>query len=150
MELGDPSEPPHAPKEGPALPCRIPHHDLPRCYVANDSGLCRDLGPGTNLDMADHSTLSTKLGPLSDTSRTGNAHLGDDQGARPHMHVVGDMDQVVDLGALPDHRTADGAAVDGTVGSNLHSGSQDALTHLGYLLEFTGDRCIPKSVYTDS
>ena len=38
---------------------------------------------------------------------------------RPIEHVVADLDEIVDLGALADHGVADGAAVDGRVGADL-------------------------------
>ena len=34
-------------------------------------------------------------------------------------HIVADLDQIVDLGALADHGIADGAAVDGRIGADL-------------------------------
>ena len=38
---------------------------------------------------------------------------------RPIDHIVGDLDEIVDLGALADHGVADRAAVDGGVGADL-------------------------------
>ena len=46
-------------------------------------------------------------------------HLRHDDAMAPDRHVVADLDQIVDLGALADHGVADRAAVDGGAGADL-------------------------------
>ena len=50
----------------------------------------------------------------------GDAHLGHQDHVLADVAVVPDLDQVVDLGAAPHHRVAEGGAVDGGIGPDLH------------------------------
>ena len=56
---------------------------------------------------------------ILDRRRAGDADLGDDHAMAADDHVVGDLHQIVDLGALADHRVAAGAAIDRRVGADL-------------------------------
>ena len=70
---------------------------------------------------------------ILDRRRAGDADLGDDHAMPADDHVVGDLDQIVDLGALADHRVAAGAAVDRGVGADLDVVLDDDAADLRHL-----------------
>ena len=52
---------------------------------------------------------------------------------RPMRHVVGDLDQIVDLGVLADHGVVEGAAVDAGVGADGDAVLHDHPAELGHV-----------------
>ena len=55
----------------------------------------------------------------SDAGAAGDADLGAEDGMSPDLHVVGNLDEVVDLAPLPYHRATEAGAVDGGVGPDF-------------------------------
>jgi hypothetical protein len=68
----------------------------------------------------------------------------------PDLAVVRDLDQIVDLGALPDHGVAHEAAVDGRVGADLHIVLDDHARHLRHLAVPLRARQIAEAVLADA
>src|SRR5262249_20639423 len=62
----------------------------------------------------------------------GDADIGHDHAMPADRDVVGDLHEVVDLGALADHRIAERAAIDAAVGTDLHVVLDDDAAHLGH------------------
>ncbi len=71
-------------------------------------------------DVADETRLTADDDPLPQLRAARDADLGDDDGILPDHHVVGDLDEVVDLHPPLDPGPAEGAAVDGRVRADLH------------------------------
>src|SRR4051812_45247601 len=67
-----------------------------------------------------------------------------------NFHVVRDLDQVVDLGTLPDHGVADRSAVDGRVGADLDPILNDDTPDLRHLAVPPGARQVAKAVLPDT
>ena len=100
--------------------CRDAAPPCPCRNIAVDTAGCGDLGAHADPHMALHGNLAADSDVILDGRGTGNADLGDDDAMPPDHHVVGDLDQVIDLRPLADHRIPARAAVDGGVGADLH------------------------------
>ena len=78
-----------------------------------------DLSAGANLDMANDADLTAEGHEIAEfgTARdTGLSH----NNAMPSNHdVVPDLDEIINFGALPDDRIAQGTPVDGRIGPDL-------------------------------
>ena len=57
--------------------------------------------------------------PVADAGRPGDADLPAQQAVAPDGHVVADVHEVIQLGAVADHGIADGAPVDAGIGADL-------------------------------
>jgi len=66
--------------------------------------------------------------------RSGDPHLGDQDHVLADVAVVADLDQVVDLGAAPHHRVAEGGAVV-TVAADLRDVPAGAATEIALMNE---------------
>ena len=69
--------------------------------------------------MVDHAGLPSDHDPFADRRTPRDADLGHDDAVFSHGHVVGDLDQVVDFGALPDVGGSERGPVDGDVGADF-------------------------------
>src|SRR5690606_13547337 len=63
--------------------------------------------------------------------------------------VVADLDQIVDLGPLADHRVAERAAIDGGAGPDLHAVLDDHSPELGNLAMPVGAQLKPEAFGPD-
>src|SRR5580658_6763490 len=70
--------------------------------------------------MSGDSRLRCDDAVIAETRAARETDLAHDQAMPAYRHVVGDLDKVVDLGALADDGWAERAAIDGGVGANLH------------------------------
>ena len=70
--------------------------------------------------MADGTRLGRHDDVFTDDRRPGNTCLSGDDRPLPDNNVVGDMDQVIDLGSLFDDRRFECCPIDGGVGTDLH------------------------------
>ena len=66
-------------------------------------------------------------------SRTGNAGLAGEDAVRARFHVMGDLDQIVDLGASADDGGAEFGTIDADAGPELDVILNDDGADLGYL-----------------
>ena len=70
--------------------------------------------------VADHAGAATEGAAFADARAAGHAGEGGHRSPPADSHVVGDLDQVVELHAVLDHGIAERAAVDAGVGADLH------------------------------
>src|SRR5271166_550233 len=89
---------------GPPLPCGNIGHD------ARSGG---DLRAGADVEMARDASLPSQRGEISNDARSRDAGLRDQNRVPADDDVVADLNEIVDLRALADHRVAVGAPVDG-------------------------------------
>src|SRR6185295_4463730 len=76
-------------------------------------------------EVADEAGHAADLAALADRDATREADAGGHGGGRPDAAVVADLDLVIELHALFEHRVVDGAAVDGRVRADLAIGPDD-------------------------
>src|SRR6185436_6255343 len=98
---------------------RAPHLGARR-HVVLDVRHAGGLGAAAHLDVTDHAGLGAHHHVVAQLRRASDAALGNDDAVPADHHVVGDLHEVVDLGALADHRVRQRAAVDGRIGADLH------------------------------
>src|SRR5581483_3194222 len=108
-----------------------------RRHVVIDIADRADLGPLPNGDVVldpgarrQHHEILERHAPRYPGPRHHHAMAAD-------PGIVADLDQIVDLGPLPDYRVSDGAAVDGGVGADLDvvlDNDPADLRHLGVAL----------------
>ncbi len=88
--------------------------------IGEDSAFRGDLDAITDLEMSGETALAGDGNEISQLSGTGNADLRNEQTMLPDLHVVADLDQVIDLGPLPDHGLAESGAIDRRSGADFH------------------------------
>ena len=88
-------------------------------HVVEDGAFRRDLDAIANLEMAGKAALAGDRDIIAELGGTGDAHLRNKQAMFPDLHVVPDLDQVIDLGPLADHGLAERCPINRSSGSNL-------------------------------
>src|SRR6185295_15460427 len=84
-----------------------------------------DHDPVADVDVAvDHRRAAYQAIP-ADPCAAGNAHAARDRRVRADPAVVSDLDQVVELDVVLDHRVVDRAAIDRRVGADLDVRTDD-------------------------
>ena len=104
-----------------------------RRNIAVDAAGGRDLSAHADPDMALHGHLAADGHVILDRRRAGDADLGHDHAMAADHDVMGDLHEVIDLGALADHRIAAGAPVDRGVRADLHIVLDDDAPDLRHL-----------------
>ena len=99
---------------------RIAQKDAARRGVGHDLGRAARDHVIADEKVIPHAALAAQHDPVADTRGPGDADLATEQRVAPHLDVMGDVDEVIELGAGPDLRRPDGAAVDGAIGADLH------------------------------
>jgi len=84
------------------------------------SAFRRDLSTIADADMIDKSNLASNHDTISERTAPGNSNLSDDNAMPSDRDVVRDVNEIVDLGALSDHRIAARATVDRRAGTNFN------------------------------
>src|ERR1041384_7626960 len=107
------------------------HHAVGQ--IADHAALHRHLHAAADGDVIRDPDLAAQKHFVTHVRAARDARHRRDEAALADVHVVGDLDQVVDLGAGADHRVVHAAAVDGGVGADLHVVADEAATHLGNL-----------------
>src|SRR4051812_13969689 len=90
---------------------RRAHHFSVVGDISEDSTLGGNLDAVPNLEVAGKSTLAGNGDVIAELGRTGDADLRDEQAMFPDLHVVADLDQVIDLGPLAYHGFSESRAV---------------------------------------
>lgn len=85
-----------------------------------DDGGGRDMHVVGDAQMPEHHGPAADGAARADVRATGNAHAAREGGVRADAHVVGDLDEVVELDAVFDHRIEQGATVNAGVGADFH------------------------------
>jgi hypothetical protein len=78
-----------------------------------------DLDAVTDFQVAGKTALAGDSDVISELRRTGYADLRDEQAMLPDLHVVADLDEIIDLGPLAYHSFAERGAVDGSSGPDF-------------------------------
>ena len=102
--------------------------------AAHDATLTAKLGAVGDGDMSDEARLSTHHAVLAEMRRAAHAHLCRQSGVLSYLHIVGQMDKIIQFHALVDTRRAHRGAVDGGVGPDFHVVVDDHIAHLRDLL----------------
>src|SRR4030095_2973834 len=110
--------------------CRRTEHLLAGGDVAGDPGLRGGDDTVTERDVVGHADLAGQHYTLAQARGTGDTDLGHQERVLTDLHVVADLHEVVDLGAAADDRVAEGRAVDGGVGADLHVILDEHAAHL--------------------
>ena len=88
----------------------------------------------------------TKSPSCAELRRAGDARLSNDDAMPPDDDVVGDLHQIVDLGAFADHGIGEKAAIDGRIGADLDAVADDDAADLGNFDMAIGAHGIAKAV----
>src|SRR6266576_221753 len=104
------------------------HHTVGQ--VADHAALHRHPHAGADGDVIRDPDLAAEKHLVAHVRAARDARHRGDEAAFTDVDVMGDLDQVVDLGAGPDHRVVHAAAVDRGVGADLHVVADQTATHL--------------------
>src|ERR1700733_8943212 len=97
------------------------------------------------------SRLATDHDAASDLGTTADSGLGGNDGILAHIHIVGDLDQVVQFGSGPDDGRSDRRPVDRCVGPDLYIVFNLHVADLRPLLDASvRRRCKPEPVAADN
>ena len=88
-------------------------------HIAGHAGFGRGLDAVANRHMTGHTDLPAEHHAVADHGAAGDADLGRQQRVLPDRDAVGNLHEVVDLGAGLDPRLAHRRPVDGRVGADL-------------------------------
>src|SRR5262249_34541791 len=98
---------------------RIPRNYCPRRDVVDHAAAAGELGAGADDDMVGNAAGAADDGAVLDGDGTGAARLSADDAGTADLHVVADLDQVIDHRPVADPCVAQRTAVDGGVGAEL-------------------------------
>ena len=84
--------------------------------------------------MTDEARLSAHHAVLAEMRRAAHAHLCRQSGVLPYLHIVRQMDEIIQFHAFVDMCRAHRGAVDGGVGPDFHVVVDDHIAHLRNLL----------------
>jgi len=87
--------------------------------LRNHPGLGADPSPVSHGKMAPDRAVPGQNDVVTDPGASGHDNATHDQASFAQMRVVPDVDEVIDLGTLPDHRVVDAAAIDTRVRPDL-------------------------------
>ena len=102
--------------------------------AAHDATLTAKLGTVGDGDMSDEARLSAHHAVLAEMRRSAHAHLCRQSGVLAYLHIVGQMDKIIQFHAPVDMRRAHRGAVDGGIGPDFHVVVDDHIAHLRDLL----------------
>jgi len=111
--------------------CRIPGYLDAGLDRLRDAGLRRRNHPFAEADMIRHPDLPRQDHVVFDHTAAGNTHLRRQQRPPANPDAVGNLHQIVDLGAGADAGLADGGTIDGGVGADLDVVFDDDVRALG-------------------
>src|SRR2546430_6220629 len=94
--------------------------------VAEYASLRGETCTSADREVPADSCLSCQDRPITNVDRASDSDLRHHQAFLADAHVVGDVNEIVDLGSVADHCVVDAAAVDGGVGSDLDVVADDA------------------------
>src|SRR5215470_190013 len=117
-----------------ARSCRIPTPTGAGRDIVHDSGLGAEHCACSDCQVIGYAGLATHDDAVLDGAATRDADLRSQQTVTPDRYVVRDLDEIVDLGALPDHGVPDGPAVDRRIGTDLDIVLDDDAPDLGNLM----------------
>jgi hypothetical protein len=95
--------------------------------------LSGDLGSATDGEMTRQACLTRNHHVVLYNGASGQAHLRHDQAALANADVMCYLDQIVNLGAGPDHGIADATTIDGAIRTDLDIILYIAATHVTHM-----------------
>src|SRR5688500_15748157 len=98
---------------------RCPGNVTPGGDIRGDRCAAPHDGSRTNGEVAARARPAAHQDAVLEHSRAGEPSLACNQAVAANTAIVADLHEIVDLGALPYHRVAKGAAVDGRIGADL-------------------------------
>src|ERR1700730_396414 len=107
--------------------------DLAGGHVVGLAGLSRQDSALPDRDMIGDTDLARQDGAVADRARARDTDLRHEDDVLPHVAVMPDLHQIVDLAAAPDARFAERRPVDGGIGPDLHIVLDPQPAHLGNL-----------------
>src|SRR5437899_5501249 len=117
---------------------RIASPDLARRHVAHESTSRRKLGSRTDGQMISQADTATHRDVVADDDGTRNTRKPGYNAIAADANIVGDLHQIVDLGALSDDGVGHRAAIDGRVGADLDVVLDDDAADLRHALRSLG------------
>src|SRR5215467_5469812 len=103
-------------------------------HVAHHTSLGAEHRACSDRQVVGNADLATQDDTILDCAAARNADLGNQQAVTPDRDVVADLDEIVDLGSLPDHSVADRPTVDCGIGADLDVVLDDYAPDLGNLV----------------
>src|SRR5690606_36662653 len=88
--------------------------------------------------------------PVADGNGAGNAAMGGEHATTSDPYIMGDLDEIIYLGPLADHRIGKRAAIDRGVGADLDVVLDDDAAELGHLVEAGAARHVAEAVLADA
>lgn len=99
---------------------RISRHGLSRFYWAEYGGTTRNRRPVGNLDVVSDGRLPTYRNAITYNGTAGHpGHPGDDA-VFADLHIVSDLDEIINFCPPSDDSTTKGGAVDGGITTDFH------------------------------
>lgn len=98
--------------------------------VAHDAGFGSDGGLAAEFEVARDAGLGGDDAIVGELCAAGKSNLAHDEAMVAYDHVMRDMDEVVDFGALADDCGAEGRAIDGGIGADLDVVANDDVADL--------------------
>src|SRR4051794_5854539 len=99
---------------------RRPADFLTRWDIAHHAALSRNTGPSAKRQMTGNTGLARQDNMIVKPGATGNSCLRDHNAAGTKVHVVPDLNQIIDHGAAANDRVRTSAAIDRGVRTDLH------------------------------
>jgi hypothetical protein len=93
---------------------------LTRWNIAHDAALSRNTCPGAKRQMTGNTGLARQDDMIAKPGATGNSCLRDHNAISAKLHVVSDLNQIIDHGAAANDRIRTSTAIDRGVRSDLH------------------------------
>src|SRR5579884_526341 len=120
-----------------------------RGHIRHVAALRTEHGAGADSHVVGKAHLPAHHDKISNLAAAGDAGLAGYQTMPPDANVVGNLDEIVDLGAFSDHGVTSRTAVDRAVGADFHVILNDDSATLGYFLMTLPPRQIAEAVLSD-
>lgn len=115
-------------------------------HGAGNARLCTDIHVVAHADVSCQSDLPAEHAPFAHLGRACDTDLGCHHGVASHFHIVGNLDQVVQLDSLVYDGCSHGGTVHARIGADFHIILQHGDTDLRNLLVAFRRGCKTKSV----
>ena len=120
-----------------------------RRHVSENPSLPGDPRAVSNRDMAANSRLACQNAAVTDARRAGDANLRHDQAEATDFHVVPDLNEIVDLRSIADHRVVDAPSIHRGVGADLYVVPDNAPSNVGNLGVLSSTEYVAESIGPD-
>ena len=87
--------------------------------IAGDTGLGRNLNTASDLDVIGDADLAAHNDEITNLDAAGKANFSRQYAVPSEARVVPNLDQIINLGALPDNGVGQSAAIDAAICANF-------------------------------